>query len=431
MTKALFIVSSGPDRGVFESQVLEYGRFLRTLGVEFRYLVFDGLRGWLRGRQSTADRIARLRVSFDARIDLYGLPLPVTRLGLTAATHLVMRAAVEARSRRLLLQARGLEAAWAALEARRRLPDAVVLYDARADAVAEATMTAAHATTSVERRRSQRRAKQLEMLERRVCAESDHVLTVSTALKARVCAVGSRSTDSVTVVPCCVEPSRFVLDSALRDGTRRQLNLQDRLIFVYSGSLSTWQAAGRMVSLMTGIRRRLPHSHLLLLSGDIRATRDAFADLIASRACTVVDCHYASVGAYLNAADVGLLLREDDPVNRVACPVKFAEYQAAGLPVVTTHGIGDVTSYLQESGFGVVINLEASPAEQALDVLTALRTHNWVTRRPEIREAAIGRFSRESYRNAYLAVLHTLGIDASVPSSAAEVPLSAMAYDPT
>ena len=66
----------------------------------------------------------------------------------------------------------------------------------------------------------------------------------------------------------------------------------------------------------------------------------------------------AAVGAALQQADVGLLLRRADAVNRVSSPTKFGEYLAAGLPVIMTGGIGDYSQLAAESGTGLVLAAE-------------------------------------------------------------------------
>ena len=47
---------------------------------------------------------------------------------------------------------------------------------------------------------------------------------------------------------------------------------------------------------------------------------------------------------YMNAADFGILLRKIDPINKVASPVKFAEYSLAGLVVLATDAVDQVTT---------------------------------------------------------------------------------------
>jgi glycosyltransferase involved in cell wall biosynthesis len=68
-----------------------------------------------------------------------------------------------------------------------------------------------------------------------------------------------------------------------------------------------------------------------------------------------------AAAAALRAFDAGFLLRRRHPVNAVACPVKFAEYLHAGLPVVGTDGIGDVSETIRREGLGIVLGEPEDP----------------------------------------------------------------------
>ena len=58
---------------------------------------------------------------------------------------------------------------------------------------------------------------------------------------------------------------------------------------------------------------------------------------------------------HLAAADISVLLRENNLVNKVASPIKFAEYLAAGLPVILTDCIGDSGSLAREQKVGFLL----------------------------------------------------------------------------
>ena len=66
---------------------------------------------------------------------------------------------------------------------------------------------------------------------------------------------------------------------------------------------------------------------------------------------------------YLAAADLGLLLRDQTTLNRVASPVKFGEYLASGTPVIMTPQIGDFSSLVARKGLGTIIDLDHSDDE--------------------------------------------------------------------
>jgi hypothetical protein len=62
-------------------------------------------------------------------------------------------------------------------------------------------------------------------------------------------------------------------------------------------------------------------------------------------------CSPTEVSDYLQTADVGVILRDDDMVNRVASPVKIGEYLSSGLGIVVSPWIGDVGKMLAGKSF--------------------------------------------------------------------------------
>jgi glycosyltransferase involved in cell wall biosynthesis len=411
VTRALFTSLSGVDPGVFESQVLDYGRFLESLGVKFQYLLFEGFRTWRNSRGQMEALLRIYRKQFDAQIRMRYLLRPLSRRGLHRAAAWISKEAIGlgSETERVLIQARGVSAAWAALEARRRLRSAVVLYDARDDPAAEARMEARHQDNFRERRRWEMRADFLEELEIRVCRESDHILAVSGPLRERVCEIGNRPSSSVTVVPCCLDPHRFAGAMATRTEMRERLGVAENPVLVYAGSLSVWQVPQRMAALVEEVQKRLPGACFLLLTRDRHLADKYFADLERRGSCKVVECGHDEVGRYLAASDIALLLREDDAVNRVACPVKFAEYQSCGLPVVLTQGIGDVSEYVRKTGHGRIVRLEDPVTIQAEEVVSFIRGGGGSTARDDIARMALELYSRDSYRVPYREVLERLG----------------------
>ncbi len=60
--------------------------------------------------------------------------------------------------------------------------------------------------------------------------------------------------------------------------------------------------------------------------------------------------------AYYRLCDYGLLLREKSITNKVASPVKFAEYLYAGLRVLISPEIGDYSEMVSYYNLGHVVN---------------------------------------------------------------------------
>jgi glycosyltransferase involved in cell wall biosynthesis len=70
---------------------------------------------------------------------------------------------------------------------------------------------------------------------------------------------------------------------------------------------------------------------------------------------------------YLNAADYGILFRENTIMNNVASPTKFAEYMLCGLPVLISEGVGDYSDYTIKHNVGVLIKESELESIQGYD----------------------------------------------------------------
>jgi len=395
---------------VFESQVLETCLLLGELGVEFRYIITEGLKTWLTGGRAVMARIGELQRDFGIPIRVLFVPSPTSRLGIRTAGRIVAHSAAAESHDQILLKGRGAIATHVALDVKRRLGVGAVLFDCRGDEAAECRMAARSMGNSRARRHWNSRGDRLEQLQQMAGRGADHVLVVSTSLGLRISQASRIPVERTTCVPCCVDPNRFDRSPTARSAIRKELGLEDRVVMVYSGSLVRYQVPDFVADLLSAIRLHLPGIFLLIVTQDVVRAEGVFAELIADGAARIVSADYGDVGRYLAAADMGILLREDDPVNRVASPVKFGEYQAAGLPVIVTPNIGDTSSYVESTGFGIVVDPSAALSEQASRVADQIREKDWLSQRQVIRQAAIRHFSRRAYLEVYRSVFVKMGL---------------------
>jgi len=86
----------------------------------------------------------------------------------------------------------------------------------------------------------------------------------------------------------------------------------------------------------------------------------------------VMEVAFDEINDYLVCGDIGLLLREDNPVNRYACPTKFAEYLAAGLHVLATSAIWDIRDIIKNNHVGTLISLTDSELDRKAGLKNAL-----------------------------------------------------------
>jgi glycosyltransferase involved in cell wall biosynthesis len=212
----------------------------------------------------------------------------------------------------------------------------------------------------------QRRVRALEDIERQLLKEADLTVVVSHSMLTHFAEKYGLEPRRSLLIPCCVDPQDGVGEpSIVRERARDRLGLGDAPVVAYVGTLTAWQWPEAMFALCSQLLALIPSVKFLLLipENDHPQARDWMSKAgLPEAACVLREAPHADVPLLLPAADVGLLLRKDHPVNRVSSPTKFGEYLAAGVPVALTSWIGDFSKWVRQSGVGCTVE----PSERGL-----------------------------------------------------------------
>jgi hypothetical protein len=179
----------------------------------------------------------------------------------------------------------------------------------------------------------------------------------------------------VEIVPCAAHEKFFFFDPGLREATRNRLGYgEQNTVYVYSGSLTAYQCFPETVALFESVHANAPTSRLLVLTPALAAARRVLAHLPAD-CWQVFACSLSEVNAFLNAADVGFLMRQRSRTNRVAFPTKFAEYGLTGLGVLTTDALPSVYGIADSIGnlAGVVDGVPSLPLPARSEIASRFR----------------------------------------------------------
>jgi len=255
-------------------------------------------------------------------------------------------------SRPVVIQCRNLSAARVGLVVRRLRPRVRVIYDSR-------TIDAAELEQRLERKEPYRSDKGLSVAklwqqQRRVVSCADHVLCVSQPMADLYKSKFRLSPDKASVVPCTTVVEQAIRSQGNRHSVRDLLRLSDRLVIAFYGSASVYQCFDESLTLFKQLHQRVPHLHLLALSSNADLQKKLAKELPSS-VFSFLSLAPQEAFDYLVSADVGLLIREPIEINRVASPVKLAEFLACGVPVLLTEGVGDYSSLVDRSGCGLVV----------------------------------------------------------------------------
>lgn len=179
----------------------------------------------------------------------------------------------------------------------------------------------------------------------------------------------------VEVIPCCIDPARFA--NAEPDA------IANRLVYVYVGALGGYYLVEETAQLLAAARAADPRTFALILTqSDSRAIVDALERAGFTRDdYRVLTVAPDDVPRYLRAADVGVSLIRTSFCRRASSPTKFAEYLAAGLPVISTADIGDLDAQIETHRVGVLLHrFDRDAYDEAIRAMTELR------RDPELKE---------------------------------------------
>jgi glycosyltransferase involved in cell wall biosynthesis len=177
------------------------------------------------------------------------------------------------------------------------------------------------------------------------------------------------------VIPCCADLRRLDTGTGAVKQTRAELSAAERPIMIYVGKFSGWYLEREMVSFFLAARRLNPELLFVILTQSDRSIiQREFAragvgpdDYRITRAAT------GDVGRYLVAADFGLSFVKPCFSKISSSPTKIGEYLGAGLPVVSTAGIGDVDQLLKHNGVGVLVSdLRSEAFDEAAQAILAV-----------------------------------------------------------
>jgi glycosyltransferase involved in cell wall biosynthesis len=213
-------------------------------------------------------------------------------------------------------------------------------------------------------------SKKIERVERSAHRKSDHLFCVSNSFKAYI-REKNETTPDIEVVPCCINAEKFKFDEEARDKIRKEMGISDRFVILYAGSLNEWQLPEKMIEIFNIFKRNISESIFLMLTKDTEFAEDLFLDSGMDKNSYIIrHIPFDLIGKYLVAGDVGLLIREENDVNRVAFPIKFTEYIRSGVPVMTSI-TSDIADFIEkyDAGFRIRDHNDISEIEKiVLDI---------------------------------------------------------------
>jgi len=351
----IFYIVTNPISPVIESQVIERVISLQNSGVDVQVLFLlqsQHYLEYLKGKSQKSELLKEIKVKFFPTIGRE------SKFGSIWMMTILLSQIFKYKNDKVILHCRGLGAMSSALLTKSFLSNKIrVIYDIRGDSLSE----------KIFYKSSKSILDNIQKKELKALKNSDKILVVSNKLRDTL-QERYKYKFSAEVFYCVAKYEIFHFQEGYRERLRKELNLENKFVFVYSGNLNRWHNFDKILELIKSVSIERENTHLLLLTRDTKLGLKKIREYKIENRTTLLSVEYKNISHYLSVADASLLFRDKDPLNIVASPTKFAEYSLNGLGTIITDSIGDYSKMLDESGYGLCLDSSQNIKEHTQQV---------------------------------------------------------------
>ena len=213
----------------------------------------------------------------------------------------------------------------------------------------------------------------MKWLERTGTRRANRIVVLTERMKKYVMERYSIPGEKIHVIPCCVDTGAYA-------ETAKQTKPSERFTVIYAGSATGLYLLAEMAEFVTALRKYRPESflHVLTASPVVAATDVILQAGLSSDGFCVERVNPQDVAKHAAQAQIGISFRKATISQIAASPTKIPEYLAAGVPVVSNAGIGDMDAVIEGSRVGVLIRDFTSQGldEGAKEILELMKDQN-------------------------------------------------------
>ena len=383
-----------PNNVIF-SQVIEYIQGLEDRGLIFDLFFLLSGRHFTKKCKGTLNNTKRIENSLRGNVKFLPAPFMDRRIGIGWATSLMyLNLPSPRKDRSIVLHTRNAMCGYIAARLKKHRSDVKFIFDVRGDKVSEFDYLSRSANLPEERVRSEKN--RIFLREREAAEYADHIFCVSSVLKDRLIKRHRLKEDKITTIPCCADDTKFKFNPDFRQRIRQRLCLENKFVIIYSGSISKWHCSDKVFDIVGNTILKLKNAFFIVLTPSVSEGNILAERYLPRDQYLIKNAEHEEVPGYLMASDLGVLLREQDPLNEVAAPTKFAEYIMTGLPVLISESIGDYSRFVKNRGLGEVVCATVTKDECAKKLEEMIRKDSTINRE-HVAELGKENFSKSKY----------------------------------
>lgn len=165
-------------------------------------------------------------------------------------------------------------------------------------------------------------------------------------------------------LPYTIIPTLFKNESVDESGLERIRKAEqcasDDFVVTYIGSTASWQETNILPQIINKIYKKKSNSRFFILTdGTIKDFCELPAEI--QRRIIIKKVQHIEVKYYLALSEVGIVVRDNSIINKVAAPTKIAEYVTSGVQLLYSGNIGILSDLKALDASGNMIDMEANP----------------------------------------------------------------------
>jgi hypothetical protein len=336
--KALFVFFEGLAETVVDSQVLIHCRLMKEIGIEFEIWAFACNEDLY---QKSLKRLAQAKQLSGCEVKVFKGLRPAYPFSEVINSHRLKQNIKKYQPSFDIIHSRTDYSTAVVCKAIKNKP---IIYDCRGDSIAEFIYSTKGNFFSKKYRIAKYKAN-IKIAK----SLSNRAIFVSNFLKNKI-----KYDKKNEVIGCVADSKLFYFDEKIREKIREDLGFtKHHKVLIYSGGMNQYQCFNECVVYFKSLFKQDENWHFLVLTTALDEAKKVISD---TKNVILKKVPFTQVNQYLNAADVGMILREQNDLNRAASPTKFAEYALTGLSVCFSKEIGDLGNYAKKIGINNILD---------------------------------------------------------------------------
>ena len=164
--------------------------------------------------------------------------------------------------------------------------------------------------------------------------------------------------DKIFVVPCGVDTAKFKFNNEDRIKIRKHYKIPTQsFVGVYVGKFGGMYLDYEALYFVKRALQNLMDLYVIIISPSMSReieTEISNISAITKRLTIIMGADQEEIAQYLSAADFGFAFYKPTPSTKYLSPIKFGEYWASGLPILSLSKVGDEHGF--KMGFAHTIN---------------------------------------------------------------------------